>query len=192
MDEYKLSDIHNEYFDWLCDQVSEEQRYCFMGNQYRYLLDILYDFVFYVSLDRDENRLKDGQYLRYLFAVERGYIHGPKYEEFRNSFSDVSVLEVLVAFCKRIGDEILYDPNVDFDPSARLFWTMIFNADLAKIDGECFPIEYEEVCDKLVMILDRDYDASGAGGFFPLRFPKQDQRNVELWYQFMAYDQENS
>ena len=40
-------------------------------------------------------------------------------------------------------------------------------------------------------VIDRDYDASGFGGIFPLRRPAEDQRKVELWYQAAAYILEN-
>jgi hypothetical protein len=37
----------------------------------------------------------------------------------------------------------------------------------------------------------REYDSDGGnGGLFPLNEPNEDQRDVEVWYQMMAYLQE--
>jgi hypothetical protein len=32
---------------------------------------------------------------------------------------------------------------------------------------------------------------SGLGGMFPLEDPREDQRAIEIWYQMMAYINEN-
>jgi hypothetical protein len=42
----------------------------------------------------------------------------------------------------------------------------------------------EETLDRVIW---RTYNFNGRGGIFPLRRPRQDQRDVELWYQLNAY-----
>ncbi len=36
----------------------------------------------------------------------------------------------------------------------------------------------------------RTYDSTGYGGLFPLDDPKEDQRKVEIWYEFCAWVEE--
>ena len=40
-------------------------------------------------------------------------------------------------------------------------------------------------------IIDRGYSRRGVGGLFPLKYSKNDQRKVELWYQMHSYLIEN-
>ena len=50
----------------------------------------------------------------------------------------------------------------------------------------------EEYVDNIIdTFLDRDYEANGDGGLFPLLAPQEDQTEVELWYQLSAYYMEN-
>ncbi len=48
-----------------------------------------------------------------------------------------------------------------------------------------------EIDDILERLIWRQYQEDGQGGFFPLAWPEQDQREVELWYQMNAYLAEN-
>jgi hypothetical protein len=41
--------------------------------------------------------------------------------------------------------------------------------------------------DILDIFVERKYDPNGYGGLFPLRCPKHDQREIEIWYQFNEY-----
>lgn len=182
-----VSMLSGEYFNWLCSQVCEDEPYCFGGNRYYSLLRKLHGLEFYATVDRDENRIHDGEYLRYLFCLDKGFEDDSEtISEFKECFTSVSVLEVLVAFCRRIEAEILYDPEV-YRPGMYLFWTMMHNADLDDPDGIFDSYKFAAI---MYDILDRHYERNGNGGFFPLKNPKKDQRKVELWYQFHAYDQE--
>jgi hypothetical protein len=45
----------------------------------------------------------------------------------------------------------------------------------------------EEVKSILDQFIWRTYDKKGAGGMFPINGPTDDQRKVEIWYQFCDY-----
>jgi hypothetical protein len=42
----------------------------------------------------------------------------------------------------------------------------------------------EEIFERLIW---RNYAPNGEGGFFPLENPREDQTQVELWYQMNSY-----
>jgi hypothetical protein len=48
-------------------------------------------------------------------------------------------------------------------------------------------IKQEHVVDILDTFIWRTYDVNGDGGMFPVDNPREDQRHVEIWYQFCGY-----
>ena len=48
-----------------------------------------------------------------------------------------------------------------------------------------------DAMDILTKFMRREYDASGLGGLFALRYPKEDMRDIEIWYQMMSYLEED-
>lgn len=63
---------------------------------------------------------------------------------------------------------------------------MIENLNLKKYtDRETLPVK--TIDDILQQVIFRTYTASGIGGLFPLKSPRDDQRRVELWYQLCSY-----
>jgi hypothetical protein len=89
------------------------------------------------------------------------------------------MLELLIGLSRRLSFEAEREPKY-------WFWRLVENAGLYKImDNE---LGLEETIDRaLEMIIWRTYESDGTGGLFPLRWPKKDQRKVELWYQLSAY-----
>lgn len=68
----------------------------------------------------------------------------------------------------------------------------MFNSGLAALDDTYSDDTYERIQYRLNVINKRLYNEDGTGGgLFPLRHATQDQREVELWYQMMAYLTEN-
>ena len=169
--------IHNLWSDYL---IWIENTYYIDKKGYDMLLDELLNSPFEAIIDRDNNRIDDGEGIRNRYLSENGISGG---------FIDhpISVLEVLVALACRIDSEYIGNPN---DPHPEsLFWEMIYNLGLNKFDNRHF--NGDKIYDILSIFVTREYDFDGNGGLFPLKYPKNDQRCVEIWRQCMAYLSEN-
>lgn len=141
----------------------------------------LYQKEFIWSIPNDDNRLADGLDLRDEFVQTTG-------AECDHAWlgEACSVLEMLVALCRRIDSESVHD-------SYYWFWKIIDNLHLGSFVDDNYSDDVQlAVEDTFNRVLDRTYDANGDGGLFPLKHPNQDQTKVELWYQMSAYLLENS
>lgn len=164
--------IRDEYFEWLYDLASGN-RYS-ENISYRKLLRYLHKTEFYYSIEKDQNRAKDGIGLRSRFAsYDARYITGP-----------CSVLEMMIALAIRCEEDIMDDASVG-DRTRQWFWGMIVNLGLgAMIDKE---FDEELVEDIVTRFLDREYEPDGRGGLFTVRNCDRDLRDVEIWYQLCWY-----
>jgi hypothetical protein len=144
------------------------------------LLEELLDSPFEVIIDRDSNRLKDGENIRKAFFTENG-VSGMFIDH------EISVLEVILALAIRIDQEYTGNPR---NPHPELiFWELLGNLGLDKFDNIHFNSDI--IYEILGIFINREYDFNGNGGLFPLKNPICDQREVELWSQAMAYLSEN-
>jgi hypothetical protein len=166
--------LHPDYHIWLCNIVASNRGHYDNRNLFKKLAEQ----EFYSLIHNDENRLEDGLNLRDVFA-------GNNYVKF---FGPCSVLEMLVALAIRI-EEILKDPEKG-DRTTDWFWGMITNLGLKEDDDNIANQDYVNTI-ILITFLERRYSPTGEGGLFPLRYPEQDQRGIEIWYQLMAYLIEN-
>jgi len=135
----------------------------------------------------DDNRIGDGKDLRTKYCSENHILPTDEIYE-----AGASVLEVLIGLADRMDDQ-LYEPFVD-SRSSVWFWEFISNLGLAGFKDDMWYGKRSEgvTLEVLETWMDRKYDKSGIGGIFPLLEPNQsDQRKVELWYQLMAYLDEN-
>ena len=134
------------------------------------------EFVWFVP--NDDNRLEDGRLLRFDFIAEEELDVEREWIEQGCSF-----LEMLVALVTRLTFE-------DGTPKNAWFMELLNNLGLTECtDAEPYPpADIEDILDRVIW---RTYRANGRGGLFPLRRPKQDQREVEIWYQLSAYLIEN-
>jgi hypothetical protein len=76
-------------------------------------------------------------------------------------------------------------------PVRDWFWKMIENLrldDYRQISAG----DDLEIQSRLDTFIWRTYTRDGSGGLFPMRRPKDDQRKVEIWYQFCEYVQAES
>lgn len=172
-------DVLNEYFDWMCQLVSDKQ---YIGDRsYSKLLSKLHNIPFTYTIDMDGNRAADGIDLRYRFGYERNY------EDYIiASFLDdkpCSVLEMIVALALRC-ETIMEDPDYG-DRTGEWFWGMIESLGLESMDDTSFNRDY--VDDVIDIFLSRDYRRDGRGGLFTIKHPKRDLRTVEIWYQMNWY-----
>lgn len=165
------------YFQWLYGMVAAPG---FHDKDLTYwkLLRVLYQKEFFwdeVHVPNDENRASDGIALRGEFLMRNDI-----------SFADpdwldmnCSMLEMVIALARRIEFEA-------FAGSAYFwFWTMLDNLGLTGYSDErrfTKRLLYRIDC-ILEDVINRNYEPTGLGGLFPLRDPRHDQRERELWYQ---------
>lgn len=166
-----------EYITWLCDLIGLYGR----DERSKILLDALLDKEFYWTVPNDDNRVQDGLRLRDEFADANDI-----------SIEDVfvgpcTILEMLIALARRCSDQ-MYDFD-DQDTPSRWFWEFMENLGLDFCSRTDYDEDYTaEVVDSVLeRLVERTYSESGRHGLFPLNSPKQDQRNVEIWYQMFAY-----
>lgn len=162
------------YFEWLCSKTN-------IYSDFTFLLDKLYSYEFVWLIQGDDNRVEDCYDLRLEFFRENQLNLN---EGFLNEWIH-SVLEVLVAFSNRASFE------TDMPPS-NWFWILLDNLSLTEFPDDNFSVEAEScVEDILYKFVWRLYDRKGIGGLFPLSRTRNDQRKVEIWYQFSEYLVEN-
>ena len=164
--------VDGPYFEWLYDQVGSEKR-----ETYRDMLLTLYYITFRSRIPNDINRATDGIGLRLLFQKETG-ISMTFHEENR----PCNVLEMLIALAVRMTFFTVFDPADmdDEDGPIDNFWLMISNLGLK-------PHTDRKNVEIINNFITRDYMSNGHGGLFPLRNPRENQREVELWYQMQEY-----
>lgn len=166
------------YLQWLYGQVAEV-RYKTRSRTYWSLFKILYKKDFSWTILNDDNRVADGIQLRDEF-LDAEHIDrvDPNWMDLPCSF-----LELLIALSRRLA--FLTEGEVK-----DWFWHFLQVLELyTYTDNRQIP--EEEVDDILDDVIWRRYRRDGQGGLFPLKHPKQDQRDVELWYQMNAYLMEN-
>lgn len=164
------------YLRWLYSQVGllEESH---KELSYWKLFRQLYKTEFLWIIPKDDNRLEDGIALRREFRSTQAIDDSvePDWTELGCSF-----LELMVGLSRRL----------EFEAGGQAhywFWRLMENIGLRSFhDGiKRYPRIYIDGI--LHSIIFRQYNSSGLGGFFPLQEPREDQRNVELWYQLNAY-----
>lgn len=167
--------LDETYLQWLYRQVADpaERR---ASRSYWNLLRQMYTHEFVWLIPNDDNRVEDGRALRREFVSAMGYRSVD-----RNWLElGCSTLEVLIALSRWLSFE------ADEGEPADWFWHMMRNLGLnVWNDRRHIPVEdVEDVLDRLMW---RQYEPTGEGGLFPLSYPSEDQRKVEIWYQLNAY-----
>lgn len=80
------------------------------------------------------------------------------------------------------------DPDAG-NRAGQWFWNMVVSLGLAAMDDNRFSERRAEFV--IERFNRRDYQPNGAGGLFTLQRPKEDMRTLDIWYQMMAYLNEN-
>ena len=167
------------YFEWLYRQVADPEQDLTFWN----VLRVLYTTEFAWVVPNDENRIGDAKELREEF-LEAKHIRVRRSERHWANLG-CSMLELMVGLSRRLEFE------ADRGKAHYWFWVLMDNIGLRELDDSHFGWEDEEqVQDKLEMIIQRYYEPNGHGGFFPLKRPRGDQREIELWYQLNEYVRE--
>lgn len=162
--------IENEYFNWLCAKVQSVN-----VRVSDTLMRILHDTEFVWIHPSDKNRAEDGLELRTYFLQEANRDNDdPQWYNM-----PCSILELLIGFSFRAAFQT--------DMPAR-DWIHIFLRNLG-LEPSMVVTGKDElyVRDILDRFIWRTYDSNGHGGLFPLRQTNNDQREVEIWYQFCEY-----
>lgn len=182
-----VKNVRSTYFRWLCDLVNVNAD----RTSFYILAGALHKKEFYGIIPNDVNRSEDGKKLREVFANEADTT-GTEGRIIIDILSGpCSMLEMLIALAQRI-DYMLSDDSGE-NRTIEFFWEMLDNLGLADMDDELYFDKggSEKVNQILEDLLGRHYRKNGAGGLFPLRRSKTDQRTVEIWYQMCAYLEEN-
>ncbi len=165
--------IENAYFDWLCARVKTDDSPDYLG-----LFRILHTCPYLDPSGLDENRVADAKELRDFFLQESSMRANRDWIR-----QEASIFEVLIAFSEIAAFQ--FDTSRD-----KWFWQFITNLRLEDYRRVGI-IDEPTIIDILERFVTRTYEPSGDGGLFPLRRPHRDQREVELWYQFCDYVEDN-
>ena len=185
IDEMK-ADIEKRYFDWLYELVCGkwEPR----NLSFHRLLTFLYDTHFIPDNEMDCNRAVDGENLRGRFAEECNDIPGTIPENNVSVTFHGKPCSMLEALALRCEETIMEDADIG-NRTGQWFWSMIVSLGLASMDDNRFHQSRAEFV--IERFRRRDYQPNGAGGLFTLQNPKEDLRTLDIWYQMMAYLNEN-
>jgi hypothetical protein len=162
--------VEHKYFEWLISQINVQGTRTFYD-----LFGMLFTMEFVWTVPHDDNRLQDGLDLRTEFLNERRISRQKVHWE-----KGVTVLEVLIALSRRLA----------FTAGGRAedwAWQLLVNLRLNKMSDPFTENKARKVTNILETLIWRQYREDGLGGFFPLNWPDQDQRQVEIWYQMQKY-----
>lgn len=165
--------LEEAYFNWLYSKVAYVEVPT-PSLSYHKLLQELYNTEFVWLLSGDDNRAEDGVDLRSEFLQQSGMTSDPDWE-----CIGCSVLEMLIAFSRKASFQTGDTPR-------DWFWIFLHNLELDALSDNKHAIK-RTTKDILDIFIWRTYDYNGLGGLFPLENPEEDQRKVEIWYQFCAY-----
>lgn len=171
--------IDERYLKWLYSQVAR----IYDKNPSRthwQLFKVLYSTRYEWFVPNDDNRIEDARLLRERYLRD----HSVYDEEMWLNY-DTSILEVIFTLAEHMTYET--ERSIGYE-----FWRLIENLGIKHHNDAIFGDQsvwvIEHACDR---INKRTYLKTGRGGLFPLKHPREDQREVELWYQMGAYLLEN-
>ena len=164
--------IESLYFNWLCAKVMKPGARTPSQTYWKLLRELQNtEFVWVEAMD--ENRAEDGLDLRREFESTTSYSQDPSWAHL-----GCSILEMLIAFSRRAA-------FVTERRSRDWFWDFLKNLGIDHLSDAIF--SSHRIDDILDRFMWRTYEYNGQGGLFPLHDPPNDQRKVEIWYQFCDY-----
>ena len=166
-----------EYYNWLVSCVHIPN-----GKSYFGIFEIMHNTEYHWTVPNDNNRIADGLNLRPIF---RAIVQNGEGPPLSLDARTATTLEVLVALSTRM--EFQMDGQ-----APRWAWKLLKNLRLTGFDDPLSDEDREHVNDILHALIWRTYKPNGQGGFFPLKHPEEDQREVEVWYQMNKYAIERS
>ncbi|QCG77548.1 hypothetical protein SEA_DIZZYRUDY_52 [Microbacterium phage DizzyRudy] len=174
--------LDDAYFEWLYSQIGPLKNRNPARN-FWHLCRQLYTTEFIWFVPNDDNRVEDGKELRFEFLRSTRYPLTDPHGLFMGL--GCSMFEMLVALSRLAAFESGRD-HVEW------FWRFMHNLELDQYTDEIYSRGVgdgiaEGVEETLERLNQRTYSRNGKGGLFPLRRARQDQREVELWYQMSSY-----
>lgn len=170
--------IEETYFNWLYAKVVQEGPVVTPSNSYLTLMRDLHSTEFVWLLSGDDNRAEDGLDLRKEFLRQAYLKQDPPWLSI-----PCSVLEMFIAFSRRASFETELS-------SREWLWIFLQNLGLSDLNDSSLGVTQltNEILDRFIW---RTYDPNGYGGMFPLNQTTNDQRKVEIYYQFCEWLVEN-
>lgn len=165
--------LTEDYFRWLEPQIREEHNN--PGKTYEGVLRLMFEKEFVWLVPNDHNRAADGLDLRSEFC----YDNDLDLDRLQD-IGPASFLEVLIGLSRRLSFAAT-------GQAPGWAWQLMSNLELHKIADPMSRRKAKQADDILEACIWRTYTPDGQGGFFPLAWPNEDQRKVELWYQMAAY-----
>lgn len=176
-----IRDINLDYFDWLCEIVCGE-RYSSQIS-YTKLLMYLHDTEFRYVHPMDENRAAQGINLRYRFALTRVPIEETS-GIMKALDAPCSILEMMIALAIECEETIMDNPSFG-NRTSQWFWGMIASLGLGGMYNDRFD---RAIADEIIdRFLNREYKPDGRGGLFTVKGYSRDMRDMEIWWQALAY-----
>lgn len=173
-----VSELKKDYFYWMLKKVGAIG----LRPSYLRLLEELFNTEFEFYIDMDANRYENGINLRYRYAYEKSISYGDMATELDHDWC--SVLEMMVSLAIDCEEHIMYDPEIG-DRTEKWFWGMIKS--LGLMDQDDWHYDASKSRRIIKRFLKRSYKPNGEGGLFTLKHPREDLRNVEIWYQLNWY-----
>lgn len=164
-----MNQLDVRYYDWLVSQIHIPN-----GKDYGDLFTRMHNLEFVWTVPNDDNRVQDGLDLRIVFGYEANI--NPK----QLALEGVTFLEVMIALSRRL----------EFTAGGKAqqwAWRLLKNLHLTKMSEPLTKEKSEQIDDILDAVIWRTYEPNGRGGFFPLNYPEEDQRKIEIWYQMNKY-----
>lgn len=171
-----VNSIRNDYFSWLYDLV-------YLDNNHWLLLGLLHGVEFTWSVDMDQNRAIEGVNLRSEFADTCDYFR----DDVGAALSGpCTVLEMLVAMCRRCEDDIMYDPKMG-DRTAVWFWDIISNLGLLEVCDDGY-FDENFVLERVRMFIERRFHPDQEGcPFLGIKYTDYEVKNTEFWSMMQSY-----
>ena len=179
------------YFEWLSTLAFPNK---IKRSGYSNLLYLLYTTPFYYDQRKqplDENRYKDGVYLRTLFIQKMNIPEETIIKKNNTLFSEYyscNVLEMVCALANRISNDIMADYGRE---ETTDYWIQLMLSNLDILQFSDYNWQPNEVIGRLVNFMDRNYERDGRGGLFILRDGRFDTRRMNIWDIMSRYITEN-
>lgn len=181
-----MIDVSTKYLDWLYSTVCASG-YESIAHNHRQLILQLHQTQFVVYNLKDQPREADGIDLRFRYCWDTG-IDYKNYNEY--SFSDLipvdhcSILEMMIALAYRADENFTRKTNNE-STVPNNFWDMVKNLGLMGETDDFY--DYDTVCNTLDHFNKRTYEPNGHGSLFRFNNPKDDMREIDIWYQLCWY-----
>lgn len=170
------------------------------------LSSILYELDFESTIPQDKIQMDKAKEMRKAYAEEVGSkidSCGPEGSEasdkkhidrlWKSIHNPCSLLEMMVYLARSLNSILNEDEE---DKTPEFFHILLENSGLNAMDDEDYDLHPERTrrfwLNRIEILQKRLYSEDGKGGFFPLKYPREDQRKVSIWYQLNAWLEENS